>query len=1168
MSRVYSFPLAFLLASASFVLAQEMPAAQPATPTETPTETPADLAQTPSYKPPDTKQSNAEPPLRQEHVIYLPFENLRDVFEDEDSSIVLPYAQFLEMWDRLVQPDEPPVQPPVNGVITRADYAGSVKGDLVHLEATLDVEVLSAEWARLPVEFGDAAIGSARAEDGAVLLRGVGEGRYELLVQGKCKHQIKLTLVTGVKSATEGRSFTVQCPAVGVSNLELEIPEKDLAVEVTPRRTSELRSDPEGATRVLAVLGSTNQFTVRWQPKSGGADQAAGLANVTDTIAVDVGDGVVHTHAVLDYQILRGSLGELVVELPSDQRLLDVQVPGLRDWQTENVDGRQRVNVRLHAPATEAIRLELHTETPISEEAFQVGRVRAVGVARESGVLAVRSAEDVGLEYVERESITRIDAADAPESLQKPRTTFYKFFTPDHKLSVIASQWKPRIIVDSRLSILLDKTRLTTRGEFRYQVSRSGIFALAYRLPAGFQVDDVRTESMERFEVASEDSAQTLTVYLTKELLGDLTVTVTASQVRDTPAGELTLPLVEPLDATREQGLVAVMAPESLEVKTDSTQLQAARAATPADLAAKGFRPEAPEGSTLAAAFSFVTRPVSIVQTITERPRRTSVVVGTVANVKEDVVQVTTTLRYEIQFAGTDTFRMAVPAVVSDRLHVEGDGIKERRKDDQASEDGTVEWTIVLHSEAIGERTFTATYDRRISVPDQGTQFELQPIDVLDVDREAGEIAIQKDRALSIDATSIGLEEVDPRELSQPMGAPQPYLTYRYYQHPARLTLSVTKHELQEVVETVVRRAYVEAVVTEDGPITMRARYDLKSSERQRLAVTLRNPRILGITVAGQTVAPEKAPAAPGATPQDKTYLINVARTTDSDEPFHIAMVFETPLPQEELGVTDVLRLPLPRFDEGVKFQKSYVRVWVPTDYRLVGGPEGFSSHIGVGLWDSRKITRAPDSPDDWFPKDTSSFDFQVGGTTYLFSSLTGPAELQTSYWHIPTMTAVASLLILATGVVLVRFSLEAKVFTILVLVFVVLFVGLFTPSIIHSWLLAARLGIAGVVALWLVVWLLFVRRRGFSLPALAGQGLPMPVASGADPGGSSAPATHPPPAPEASRHGQEPADAEVVDDENASTNPPRTPFASDDARVADEPDDARRKPERGRDEQ
>jgi hypothetical protein len=346
MSRVYVFCLALVFALANSGLGQDKSSTSPPG-TRTPPETQA--------------------PLRQEHIIYVPFKNMRDVFEHEDSSIVLPYAQFLEMWNRLVQPDQQPIKPPVNGVITRADYVGAVRGELVHLDVALDVEVLSTEWAQLPVQFGDAAIGSARSEDESVMLRGIGLGRYELLVRGKGKHQIKLGLVAGVKSAAEGRSFTIPCPAVGVSNLELEIPEQDLAVHVAPQRTLELQSDAKDATRVRAVLGSTNQFTVSWQPKSGGADKAAGLANVSETIAVDVGDGVVHTHAVFDYQILRGSLGELIVEVPSAERLLDVQAPGLRNWQTEMTGDRQRVKVRLHAPATETVRLELHTESPIPE---------------------------------------------------------------------------------------------------------------------------------------------------------------------------------------------------------------------------------------------------------------------------------------------------------------------------------------------------------------------------------------------------------------------------------------------------------------------------------------------------------------------------------------------------------------------------------------------------------------------------------------------------------------------------------------------------------------------------------------------------------------------------------------------------------------------------------
>ncbi|MFW6170287.1 MAG: hypothetical protein ACODAD_07345 [Planctomycetota bacterium] len=1086
MWRTHSFQLALVLVFTASARGQDAPTEQ-----SPPSAKPApEATRQPDEKPPSAKDSATASPLPEEHVIYVPYDKkLLEVFEDEESSVVLPYAQFLEMWNRLTESDQRPREPPVNGVITRAAYAGSVRGELARLEATLDIEVLSAGWARLPMEFGDAAIGSARTEDGAALLRGVGNGRYELLVEGKGKHQIKLGLVVEVKTGTEGRSFAVQCPAVGVSSLDLDIPEKNLAVQVTPRRTCEIRSDQEDATGVRAVLGATSKFAVSWQPTSGAADQAAGLADVTDTITVDVGDGVVHTHAMFDYEILRGAISQLVLDVPADHRVLDVQVPGLRDWQTEKVEDRQRVKVQLHAPVMEKIRLELNTESTIAEEAFQVGNLHAVGVARESGILAVRGAEDVGLEYVQRESIKRVDAADVPESLRKPRSRFYKFFTPDHRLSVIVSQLKPRIIVGSHISVLLKKSRVTAHGEFRYEISRSGVFNLTFLLPAGFQIDDVRAESMERFEVAETEEGQTLTVYFTKEMLGELTVAVVASQMRDGPAGELTLPLPEPLSTTRERGLVAVVAPESLEVKTDSAQLQSARPATPGELAAKGLEPTVPAGATLAAAFSFVTRPVSIVQTITQRPRRTAVVVSTVADVKEDVVRVATTFRYKIQFAGTDTFRIAVPEDASGSLRIEGDGIKERRKADQLREDGTVEWTVVLHSEAMGDYAFTATYDQEISVPDQGVTVELQPMQALDVDREAGEIAIEKDRVLAVDAETMGLEEIDPRELWQPTSATQPYLAYRYYEHPAQLVLSVTKHELQEVVETIVRRAYIEAVVTEEGPITMRARYDLKTSERQRLAVTLRNPRILGITVAGQSIAPEKGPDAAGGEPEDETYLINVARTTGSDEPFQIGMVFETPSPWEQLGVTDRLDLPLPRFSPGVKFQRVYVRAWVPQDYRLVGDPEGFTSHIGVGLWDSRRITPAPDNPDSWFPDDTSAFDFQVGGTTYLFSSMVSPADLQTDYWHIPTMTLIASSLVLAVGVMLVPFSLDTKVFSILAVVLGLSFVGMFVPSVVNSWLLAGRLGIAGVIALWLVAWLLHIRRGGYSLQWLVEAG-------------------------------------------------------------------------------
>ena len=279
----------------------------------------------------------------------------------------------------------------------------------------------------------------------------------------------------------------------------------------------------------------------------------------------------------------------------------------------------------------------------------------------------------------------------------------------------------------------------------------------------------------------------------------------------------------------------------------------------------------------------------------------------------------------------------------------------------------------MLHSETLGQCTLTATYDQKISISDPGPQFILRPIQALDVDREAGEIAIYKDRALSVDPAPAGLEEIDPRELSQPLGAGQPYLTYRYFGHPAQLALGVTKHERQDVVETVVRRAYIEAVVTEDGPITIRARYDLKSSERQRLAVALRDPRILGISVAGQSVAPEKASESPSGGPGDKTYLINVARkwTTPTSRS-------RSRSPKRLCPKNSSTDRPRGWRCRGSTRRSSSRSTSARGRQRTTPRrrPRRFASHISVGPWDPRMITPRT-IPTPGFPR-ISSFDSKL----------------------------------------------------------------------------------------------------------------------------------------------------------------------------------------------
>ena len=104
MSRPHVLFLALLFATGATDAAQDAPsAAAPAAAQPGPAAKTPPAAQPAGSKQRGTKAAEAKPPLRQEHVIYVPFKNLRSVMDREDASIVLPYAQFLEMWERLAQ---------------------------------------------------------------------------------------------------------------------------------------------------------------------------------------------------------------------------------------------------------------------------------------------------------------------------------------------------------------------------------------------------------------------------------------------------------------------------------------------------------------------------------------------------------------------------------------------------------------------------------------------------------------------------------------------------------------------------------------------------------------------------------------------------------------------------------------------------------------------------------------------------------------------------------------------------------------------------------------------------------------------------------------------------------------------------------------------------------
>src|SRR5688572_3395793 len=104
----------------------------------------------PAPKPPEARPAPKPPedPAPSPVRVYVPFEDLRKVFEKEGQGVFVPWKEFQELWRKAM--DRPDVAPPVSGV-TAARYEGRVEGDLAILEANLDVASASDGETLIPV---------------------------------------------------------------------------------------------------------------------------------------------------------------------------------------------------------------------------------------------------------------------------------------------------------------------------------------------------------------------------------------------------------------------------------------------------------------------------------------------------------------------------------------------------------------------------------------------------------------------------------------------------------------------------------------------------------------------------------------------------------------------------------------------------------------------------------------------------------------------------------------------------------------------------------------------------------------------------------------------------------------------------------------------------------
>jgi hypothetical protein len=873
-----------------------------------------------------------------EQTVYVPYGRLNDVFEKEGRGVFLPYAAFLDLWKRAIEPRvgaAAAAPPPTALVVSRATYAGAVEDGVVRISAQLDVTALAEGWAAVPLPFGTAALTDVRVQGDALVLGMLG-GVPHVVARRAGSGVLGLELLLPLETVAGERTFTFTPPPVPAARLTLRIPEPDARVAADPPLPVDTAPAGPGGTLVTVALGSADRVALAWRARPQAATAAQPLTFVTAATRVTLGEGAVASETTLEYRILQAPVDRFRVALPPEGDLTAVDGDDVRDWRVSggDGDGAQRVlTVELREKVKGAYRLSLSLERPVAagEARVLVPAFRDLDARRQDGWVAVVTEAGVKVTLAEREGAHQVDATELPEALAAPDPALsFRHLAVPFTVTLVAAAVEPRVTAELRTLAVVDDERITLETWVGLEVERAGVFRVRLALPDGLDVRAVaegpaHAGLVDDFHVgpAEDGPGRVLTMRLAQRQLGAVGFPVVLERPRAADELELDLPFPHVLDVERERGLTGVAVRDRFRARTLTRA-----GLEPVDvraLAAQGVDWTAPEQTSLVMAWRHEGRAAGLRLGLEQRDPKVVAAVETQVAIHEDVAKVTATVRWDVRFAGVDTLRFTLPSALDAQARIEGESVKERTPARDA-QSGLTTWTVHLQRELEGEVPVVVSWERPLEGGEATVAVaELTP---LDVDRTSGWFAIVKSGNIEIRvATQDGLEPIDAKELPAALRGAGIFQAFKYHAHPYALSLQVTRHAYEPVLQALADVALLETVIAEERTARTELALLLQSNQRQYLELVLpERSEVLTAFVDGRMVRPARR--------EDGTLLLEMPRdSAGGDRRFVTRLVYQTQLADSPMGWWGGLGLTAPKLP-GVPVSILLWRAWVPRDYR------------------------------------------------------------------------------------------------------------------------------------------------------------------------------------------------------------------------------------------
>ncbi|MCE5277985.1 MAG: hypothetical protein ABFD92_01040 [Planctomycetaceae bacterium] len=1069
-------------------------------------------------------------PAKAPDKVYVPYDKLKGLLDDEGQGVFLPYKDFQRLWQAAQASPAQAAAAPGEYLISTARFSGSVGGELASLKLELTVDILADGWVNVPLGLGEAAIArtAIQGDDKTQPLLRVVNGQYVLLTKGAGRKVVQIDFVRQITTQPGLNILDLALPRAAITTLELTIPEQDMKVDVEPMlaaTTSQDSAAGKSVTRLQAFLGAAQRVKLSWKPKTQAAADLQPVIISNQLQHLSVSEALVSYDITFNYEIRRRGVDAFTIELPAGFRVTSVEGANIGKWDVADAPaaggtafpGRepqagkpvppqgQLLKVKLFSAVTDSYTLVLKMERLLKESQVDLPLTPVLTheVLRRSGLLAVTHSPRRSVELRDLKNLSRVDTGRLPGNLStQSGVTAYQFISADYAATLVIGTVEPRVAVFQQWSLAVNDSWQQLQGNINYSIERAGLFRISMTLPEPWEVQSIGpADVVDDHQFSGKGDTRQLNILLKREILGNVSLNLQARRPRAKLDDNVAFALPQP-DKTNLRhyaGQFVLYMPAHLGAQVERLdQFQSLPLRQIGQRSAFGMAPQM--------AFQFgaiaADKPAGAVFKIAVKPSQVSAVVHRLVNIQPGAIVDQAAIAYTVLYSPQDVFYVQAPAELADAgLTLTGENIKETPRVDAppatgpaqgpagevapatapASRSGVVYYKVVLQSPVTGTYWLYVNVRRPFKAGEVGSAATVKVEPILAAGRlsdQSGYIAIAKGETLAIgQPASTNLTPGDPTSAVDLPYAPHraaASLALRYNRPPFELSLPVVTQEEAAVITTMATATIVEQVLGYDGQLNGRVVYLLKTSKGDRLPITLHGAKLRQVLLNGAEAPVEASTAADQRIvrlPPSAGQVTNV--------------VLDIRFGQDNASAS---KLEVPSLPKEVAFQVTLWRLWIPEQDIVLGNDRAFSPVPGGDHQLSMLGANQPVQVTWALPGQGRVMTFQRQGAPGTLSVTTvGREVFALAVW----------LVVLAAGAVMLKLRGFTRLVIVLAAIVLLAVINLYWPKFAVRLGWHAFLAALVVAALWAGQWFFAMLRRR---AARESSPPPMPAAAGDQP--------------------------------------------------------------------